>query len=128
MTHPILIADMEESTREALKLILANHASMIVAESQAHALEILSDSKNISLLFLGLHDEDGINTEIFADIREKLPKLTVIAVGDYKSEDHALEAVRQGATGYMIKPFKAEEVLATARQALPLQDDLKDCA
>ena len=117
MTRPILIADMEESTRETLKLILANHAALIVVESQAHALDVLSGENNIALLFLGLHDEDGINTEIFADIREKLPKLTVIAIGDYKSEEHALEAVRQGATGYMIKPFKAEEVMAAARQA-----------
>ncbi|MBF0123109.1 MAG: response regulator [Candidatus Omnitrophica bacterium] len=116
MTHPILIADIEESTREALKLILANHSSLIVVESQAHALEILSRQNNITLVFMGLHNEDGINTDVFADIHEKLPKLTVIAVGDYKSETHALEAVRQGATGYMIKPFKAEEVIATTRQ------------
>ncbi len=118
MTRPILIADMEESTREALKLILANYASLLVVESQAHALEILSGENTVALVFLGLHDEDGINTDVFTDMREKFPNLTIIAVGDYKSEEHALEAVRQGATGYMIKPFRAEEVLATTRQAL----------
>ena len=117
MPNPILIADLEESTREALKHILANHFSLIVLESQTHALEMLSQKKDISLVFLGLHDESGINTEIFADIREKLPKLTVVACGDYRSEEHAIEAVRQGATGYMIKPFKAEEVLSIARKA-----------
>jgi len=67
---------------------------------------------------MGLHDDGGINTDIFTDIREKLPKLTVIACGDYKSEEHAVEAVRLGATGYMIKPFKAEEILAMARKIL----------
>jgi DNA-binding NtrC family response regulator len=118
MTSPLLIADTEESTREALKHILANHFSLIVVETQAHALEILSERNDIKLLFLGLHDDGGISTEIFSDVREKLPKLTVIACGDYKSEEHAVEAVRQGATGYMIKPFKAEEVLAMARKTL----------
>ena len=118
MPSPILIAESEESTREALKHILADHFSLIVLETQSHALEILSLKPDTQLLFLGLHDEGGINTEVFADIREKLPKLTVIACGDYKSEEHALEAVRQGATGYMIKPFKAEEVLAIANKAL----------
>lgn len=118
MAHPILIADIEESTREALKLILANHTTLITVESQAHALEILGGKADVSLLFFGLHDQDGINTGIFSDIREKFPKLTIIAVGDYKAEEHALEAVRQGATGYMIKPFKAEEVMAIAQKAV----------
>jgi DNA-binding NtrC family response regulator len=118
MPSPLLIADTEESTREALKHILADHFPLIVVETQAHALEIISQRKDIKLLFLGLHDEGGINTDIFSDIREKLPQLTTIACGDYKSEEHAVEAVRSGATGYMIKPFKAEEVLAVARKTL----------
>ncbi|MBF0569474.1 MAG: response regulator [Candidatus Omnitrophica bacterium] len=118
MPNVILIADTEESTREALKLILANRAALIVVESQSHALEILMQKDAARMVFMGLHDESGINTEIFSDIREKLLKLTVIAVGDYKSEEHALEAVRQGATGYMIKPFKADEVLALVQKAL----------
>jgi DNA-binding NtrC family response regulator len=117
MPNPILIADSEENTRETLKHILANLFPLIIVESQTHALEILSQREDIKLMFLGLHDTDGINTEIFSDIREKLPALTVIASGDYKSEEHALEAVRRGATGYMIKPFKAEEVLAMARKS-----------
>ena len=118
MPSPILIADTEESTRESFKHILANHFPLIVVESQSHVLEILSQRADIKLLFMGLHDDGGINTDIFTDIREKLPKLTVIACGDYKSEEHAVEAVRLGATGYMIKPFKAEEILAMARKIL----------
>jgi len=118
MSKPILIADAEESTRESLKHILANHFPLIVVESQSQVLEILSHRDDIKLLFLGLHDDGGINTDVFSDIREKLAGLTVIACGDYKSEEHAKEAVRLGATGYMIKPFKAEEILAVARKTL----------
>ena len=118
MPKPILIADTEESTREALKHILANHYSLIVVETQTHALEVISQRDDINLLFLGLHNDGGINTDVFSDIREKLPKLTIIACGDYKSEEHAMDAVRLGATGYIIKPFKAEEILAVARKTL----------
>jgi two-component system nitrogen regulation response regulator NtrX len=118
MPSPILIADTEENTRESLKHILDNQFPLIVVETQSHALEILSQRQDIKLLFLGLHDNGGINTAIFSDIRERLPSLTVIASGDYKSEEHAVEAVRLGATGYMIKPFKAQEVLAIAQKTI----------
>jgi len=114
---PVLIADSEEHTREALKSILANHVPLIVVESEAHALNVLSQKTPVALVFMGVVDGDAVNTEVFSDIRGRYPELTVITVADHANEELALEAVRQGATGYMIKPFKKDEVLAMARKA-----------
>ena len=114
--RPALIANTDESTREELKKILAPYVPLMTVESQTHGRKILDQKIKPGIVFMGLETDDGMDATIFSDIRDHFPELTVIAVGDAASEDIAIEAVRQGATGYMIKPLDAEEVLALARQ------------
>lgn len=116
--HPVLIADTEESTREALKHILADTTPLIIVETQTNALEVLKKTPSIHLVFMGLHNETGISTDVFENIRDTNPRITLVALGDHRSEAHALEAVRRGATGYMIKPFKAEEIMSIRDKTL----------
>ena len=118
MKKSVLIADTQENTRETLKHILSHRFPLILVESPAHGLEVLTRGKTpAALAFIGLNDETGTSTRVFAEIRGRFPDLTVIAVGDHKSDELAVEAVRQGATGYMIKPFKPDEIIAAAEKS-----------
>ena len=51
-------------------------------------------------------------------MKEKRPGLKIVIVTGYKSVETATEAVRLGASGYIVKPFKSEEILATAKSVL----------
>ncbi|MBF0485232.1 MAG: response regulator [Candidatus Omnitrophica bacterium] len=118
MPKTILICDIEENTREALKTILLNHANLIVVENPLQCLSALKQKAPVHLAFVGVRTEDGFDTHFFEEIRKIAPQIPLIAMGDHKCEEETLEAVRMGATGYMIKPFKAEEVQALAQKDL----------
>ena len=112
----ILICDDEEGVRESLKLILSDDYELIVAESGEQCLECLSNSKDIGLVLLDVKMPRMGGLEVLTKIKGARPDLKVIIVTGYRSVEAAAEAVRLGASGYIIKPFKSEEILATVRK------------
>ena len=51
-------------------------------------------------------------------LRERQPELPVIVVTGYGTVDSAIRALREGATGMLVKPFTGQELLAEVRRAL----------
>jgi putative two-component system response regulator len=51
-------------------------------------------------------------------LREKQPELPVVVVTGHGTVDTAIQALRDGATGMLVKPFTGEELLAEVRRAL----------
>ncbi len=117
-TKKILIVDDEEGIRESLKLILGDDYNLILTEDGEQALEVLENSKDIALVLMDIKMPKASGLEILEIISQKYPDLKVIIVTGYKSVETATEAVRLGASGYIVKPFKSNEVLATVRSIL----------
>jgi len=51
-------------------------------------------------------------------LRERQPEIPVIVVTGHGTVDTAIQALREGASGMLVKPFTAEELLAEVRRAL----------
>ena len=51
-------------------------------------------------------------------LREKEPELPVVVVTGHGTVDTAIQALREGATGMLVKPFTGEELLGEVRRAL----------
>ena len=51
-------------------------------------------------------------------LREKQPELPVVVVTGHGTVDTAIQALREGATGMLVKPFTGEELLGEVRRAL----------
>ena len=117
-TKKILIVDDEEGIRESLKLILGDDYNLILTEDGEQALEVLENSKDIALVLMDIKMPKASGLEILEIISQKYPDLKVIIVTGYKPVETATEAVRLGASGYIVKPFKSNEVLATVRSIL----------
>lgn len=116
MSKKVLICDDEEGIRESLKLVLGDFYELIVTEHGKQALECLKTAKDIGLVLIDIKMPQVNGLEVLKTIKEKHPRINVIVVTGYKSVETAAEAVRLGASGYIIKPFKAEEILATVRK------------
>jgi len=56
--------------------------------------------------------------ETLSEMRKQRPGLKVIMITGYRSVETAAEAVKLGACGYIVKPFKADEILKTVRSYL----------
>ena len=117
-TSKILICDDEEGIRESLKLILSDHYELILTKDGPQCLDCLEKSKDIGLVLMDIKMPRVNGLDVLKAIKQKFPKLNVIIVTGYKSVETAAEAVRLGASGYIVKPFKSEEILATVKSLL----------
>jgi DNA-binding NtrC family response regulator len=63
-----------------------------------------------------LPDRPGL--EVLTEVRLRWPELPVVVITAYSSVESAISAMRQGAYHYLPKPFRNDEVVHVARQAL----------
>ena len=119
MANPkILICDDEEGIRESLKLILGDHYGLVTVDSGDMALEVLSHSQEIKVMLLDIKMPKTNGLDVLQEIKKKFPHVKIIMVTGYKSVETAAEAARLGACGYIVKPFKSQEILETVKRNL----------
>ncbi len=107
----ILICDDEEGVRESLKLILGDEYDLIIVDSGDQALHTLSNNKDVKLVLLDIKMPRMHGLDVLTQIKAQHSKIKIVMVTGYRSVETAAEASRLGASGYIIKPFKANEIL-----------------
>jgi putative nucleotidyltransferase with HDIG domain len=115
----ILVVDDEETIREIVSSMLsgANFQSRQAA-SGAEALAILESGEEFDLVLsdLMMAEMDGI--ALLEKSKERFPDVPVVMVTAVHDLSVALQALRNGAYDYLLKPFEREQLLATVRRAL----------
>jgi DNA-binding NtrC family response regulator len=118
MTKKILIVDDEEGVRESLKLILGDHYNLILTEDGVQALDCLKNAPDIALVLMDIKMPKMNGLEVLGEMKKQRPDLQVIMITGYKAVETAAEAVRLGACGYIVKPFKSEEILKMVKKLI----------
>jgi two-component system NtrC family response regulator len=75
---------------------------------------------SLVILDLKMPDIDGI--EVLKGIKKINPQIPVIMITAHGTIETAIEAMKIGATDYIIKPFELEEIRALVKQALQLSN------
>ncbi len=117
-TKKILIVDDEEGIRESLKLILGDHYDLTLTDNGEQCLQCLENDETIGLVLLDIKMPKVNGLDVLKGIKQKHPDLNVIIVTGYKSVETASEATSLGASGYIIKPFKSDEILKSVEKNL----------
>jgi len=114
----ILIVDDEEAIRFTLEELLARDGYQVVAvESGERALaQIAEQPFDLALLDLKLKGIGGM--EVLAALREQVLDTAVIVLTAHGSMDTAINALRQGAHDYLLKPTDAATLRESVRTAL----------
>src|SRR6266542_4441899 len=114
----ILIVDDEAVVRESLGNWFRDEGYTVdVAESAKVALEKLSgNSWDVFLLDIRMPGIDGL--ELQRKLKEAQQDATVIIMTAYASVETAVEAMKQGAYDYIIKPFDPDDLEHTIRNAI----------
>jgi putative nucleotidyltransferase with HDIG domain len=115
----ILVVDDEETIREIVSSML-NSARFQTrqASSGIEALALLNSGEEFDLVLsdLMMAEMDGI--ALLERAKERFPSLPVVMVTAVHDISVALQALRNGAYDYILKPFEREQLLATVRRAL----------
>ena len=114
----VLVVDDEEGIRESLKLILGDHYDIILTDSGEQALRLVEGDPAIALVLMDIKMPKVDGLDVLKEMRAKRPNLNGVMVTGYKAVETAGEAARLGASGYIIKPFKSDEILTTVKRNL----------
>jgi len=111
----VLIVDDETAPRAALTQILEQDFHILTAENAHAALAILNDH-GVDLVTLDLKLPDCSGSDLLHDIKRAHAEIEVIMVTAYGSLQSAMDCIRHGAAGFLLKPFNASELLAISLQ------------
>lgn len=118
MAERILIIDDEPYILATLEEILKLEGYQVdSAESGGAALEKLRpDAYDLVIVDQRMPDMTGL--DLLAQIQKMKPAPATILLTAYASLDSAIEALRQGASDYLLKPCHSEELKWSVKQAL----------
>ncbi|MBT9536759.1 MAG: response regulator [Nitrospirae bacterium] len=114
----VLIVDDDAELRSTLSEILKGAGYHIdEASSGKEAIEkMASKDFDIALLDLMMPKMNGIET--LTELKKITPKTKVIMITAFATVENAVDAIKKGASDYISKPFRIEELLTTIRRVI----------
>jgi heterodisulfide reductase subunit A len=108
---PVLVVDDEKIVRDSMKEWLSEEGYPVqTADSAAEALNLLAEgSFKVMLTDIKMPGMDGVT--LLTRAKEIQPDLAVVMMTAYAAVDTAVEAMKQGALDYLVKPFDPDAVL-----------------
>jgi len=111
----VLIVDDEAPLRVTLTQILRQNFHILTAENARTAMALLNDH-GVDLITLDLRLPDGSGSDLLDEIKRTHTEVEVIMVTGYGTLQSAMDCIRHGAAGFLLKPFNAAELLAISLQ------------
>ncbi|MCK4778490.1 MAG: response regulator transcription factor [Actinomycetia bacterium] len=120
MSIRVLIVDDHQLFRHGMLKMLESFKDVEVVGEAESGEEAISRAEEIFpdviIMDLGLPGKiDGI--EATHKIKRLYPKVEIVALTMYQDEKHILMAIKAGASGYVVKDAKIEEVVEAVRRA-----------
>lgn len=119
MTAKILLVEDDRALREALAdtLLLGGYDYRAVDCAEAALVALGEEPFGLMISDVNMPGMDG--HQLLGIVRQRLPQLPVLLMTAYGAVERAVEAIRQGAADYLVKPFEPNTLLElVARHAL----------
>jgi DNA-binding NtrC family response regulator len=114
----ILVVDDDNLVVDLLKeyLIGIGHEIITAGSGEEALLKMRSGGADLALVDLKMPGMDGLET--IERMAETNPDIVTILMTGYPTLDSSVRAIRLGASDYILKPFKLEEVSTAVRRAI----------
>ena len=116
--HRILVVDDEPVARTLTERSLSNHGYVVASEDGAlpALARLRREPFDLVMSDLKMPEHDGLY--LLERVRERHPGVVVIIMTGHGSIETAVEAMRQGAYDYVVKPLRPEEIVHCVGRAL----------
>lgn len=126
----ILIVDDDRDVLETARMFLKQEFTSVSIESDPAQIPTLLSQSDYDVILLDMNFNRGINDggEGFYWLKEILklhPQMVVILITAYGEVDQAVQAMKSGATDFVLKPWKNQKLLGTLMSALKLSQSRK---
>jgi two-component system response regulator HydG len=127
----ILMVDDDEDVLFAAKMLLKKHARQIIIEKNPKKIPFLlnNDTYDVILLDMNFSKDTTSGKEglyWLEKIMEHDPSLVVIMITAFGDVEMAVEALKKGATDFILKPWQNEKLLATLGTAMRLKESYRE--
>jgi len=113
----ILLADDHTMLRQGIAQVLESQPDMTVVAQAGDGQEALALARRhrptIALLDINMPNMDGV--EAARRITAELPETGIIILTMYRRDDYVFEAIKAGASGYLLKEAEMDDLLAAVR-------------
>lgn len=113
-----LVVDDHELARESLKYMLADAAGIeVIGEAHNGQEALLQCSRlqpDLVLMDVRMPEMDGLTAT--RELKSKHPKISVLMLTMHDNPDYLLEALKAGASGYVLKDAEEEELVSAVLQ------------
>ena len=114
----IMIADDQELMRESLQIVLELNEDMHVvamAQNGEELLEFLEkEPADVILMDVSMPKMDGV--EATMQVKKKYPDIKIIILTTFDDDEYVLNALRYGASGYLLKGMSVPELSGAVRK------------
>jgi len=126
----ILLVDDEQGILNTLAILLKSEGFEVTPSLGAEkALQILQEQeKEFDLMISDIRMAPMNGMELLRIVHDTYPNMAVIMLTAYGQVDSAIEADQLGASAYVKKPFRTEELLMAIEKALDYRKLLSDQA
>ena len=127
----ILVVDDNKNVLSALRLLLERHFEQVYLLSSPITLMQTLKEKSPDVVLLDMNFSAGINTGnegLFwlSEIKKNDPETPVVLFTAYADIELAVNALKEGASDFVVKPWDNARLLATLQAALALQQSKKE--
>jgi FixJ family two-component response regulator len=115
----VLVVDDEAALLEVVRETVIDRlgCKLVTAQTLAQARKVL-ESQRIDLLVTDVNLPDGDGISLLSILHLHQPQAQAIVITGQASVDGAIEALREGASDFVPKPFAGNELLDRVKQAL----------
>lgn len=116
-TMRVLLADDHTVLRQGIGQVLESQDDMQVVAQASNGEEAIQLARvhkpDIALLDISMPVMDGV--EATRQIKEEFPEIGIIILTMYRRDEYIFEAIKAGASGYLLKEVEMDELLAAVR-------------
>ncbi|MFF7780147.1 response regulator [Streptomyces tanashiensis] len=115
----VLLADDQSLVRESFAMLVASAPDMEVVGQAANGKEAVelarSARADVVVMDVRMPELDGIGATRLIAADEDLAGVKVLVLTTYDTDEHVVEALRAGASGFVVKDIRPAELLAAIR-------------
>jgi len=114
----VLIVDDDRRMRRTLQIVIERMGLQSAAAADAREARELLGHGTFDLVLTDLKMPETTGLELLDEIRAVHPTLPVILITAYGTIQTAIEAIRKGASDYVLKPFDNDSLERVIHKAL----------
>lgn len=126
----ILVIDDDKYITVSLKMLLEEHFTAVQTETNPEKIPFLLNNDEFDVIILDMNFQQGETSgkeglKWLKRIKDISPQASIILITAYGEVNNAVQAIKDGALDFVIKPWQNEKLLATVSAAFQLAHEKK---